>query len=78
MSTGPTQGATRGSPGASTLSPSLMDALRLSAMLVSGAWRWVVNRADTRGNQGVTTGKYTVALPDGRTQIVSYVGKWGL
>ncbi|XP_023331627.1 DNA-directed RNA polymerase II subunit rpb1 [Eurytemora carolleeae] len=30
------------------------------------------NRAESRGDHGVTRGEYTVALPDGRLQLVSY------
>ena len=34
------------------------------------------NRAEERSDTGVTRGSYTVRLPDGRVQTVSYVGEW--
>ena len=33
------------------------------------------NRAEERSDTGVTRGSYTVKLPDGRVQTVSYVGQ---
>ena len=34
------------------------------------------NRAEERSDTGVTRGSYTVKLPDGRVQTVSYVGQY--
>ena len=34
------------------------------------------NRAEERSDSGVTRGSYTVKLPDGRVQTVSYIGQY--